>query len=125
LARRASAIGLSRSLPSVPSRRGAEANKVANAACTASTTPTWATNRRDPVRLLGVIPRHVEAGAPYCLWYAHWQGLNPVKGVGWQAFRTVVERIRKHLDGRVVWLRPSEITNRYQQAGGWGFLDNV
>src|SRR5271157_5952658 len=32
----ASAIGLSRSLPNVPSRRGVEANKVANVACTAS-----------------------------------------------------------------------------------------
>src|SRR5208337_428382 len=54
----ASAIGLSRSLPSVPSRRGVEANKVANAACTASTAPTWATNRRDPVRLPSSTPQN-------------------------------------------------------------------
>ena len=45
----------------------------------------------------GIIVRHVQAGAPYCIWYAHWQGLNPAKGVGWPAFTTVVERIRKHL----------------------------
>ncbi|MGC8639338.1 MAG: hypothetical protein ACP5XB_05600 [Isosphaeraceae bacterium] len=73
----------------------------------------------------GIIPRRVEAQAPYCLWYAHWQGLNPVKGVGWGALRTVVTRTRKHLDGHVVWLRPSDITRRYQEAGGWGFLDNL
>ncbi|MHC4406835.1 MAG: hypothetical protein ACYTG0_45020, partial [Planctomycetota bacterium] len=34
----------------------------------------------------GIIVRHVQEGAPYCLWYAHWQGLNPASGVGWQAF---------------------------------------
>ena len=48
----------------------------------------------------GIIVRHVEAGAPYCLFYGHWQGLNPVNGLGWKAFNTVVERIRKHLEGR-------------------------
>jgi hypothetical protein len=73
----------------------------------------------------GVIVRRVQAGAPYCLWYAHWQGLNPARGVGWQAFRTTVERIRTHLKGRVVWMRPSDITNRYQQSEGWSFLDHL
>ena len=57
-ARSASAIGLSRILPSVPSRRGADANSVANTACTASTTPTWATNRREPVRLPSSTPQN-------------------------------------------------------------------
>ncbi len=71
----------------------------------------------------GVIIRHVEAKSPYCIWYSHWQGLNPAKGVGWRAFTTVVERIRRHLGDRVVWMRPSDITDRYQQSGGWGFLD--
>ena len=71
----------------------------------------------------GIVVRHVEAHAPYCLWYSHWQGLNPAKGVGWRAFRTVVERIGKHLRDRVVWMRPSEITDRYHAAGGWGFID--
>ncbi len=73
----------------------------------------------------GIIVRHVAAGAPYCIWYAHWQGLNPAKGVGWKAFVTVVERIKKHLAERVVWMRPSEITARYHAADGWGFLANI
>jgi hypothetical protein len=73
----------------------------------------------------GAIVRHVQAGAPYCVWYAHWQGLNPGKGVGWPAFTTVVERIKKHLGERVVWMRPSDITGRYHKAGGWSFLDNL
>lgn len=73
----------------------------------------------------GIIVRRVAAQSPYCLWYSHWQGLNPAKGVGWQAFTTVVERIRKHLSERVVWMRPSDITDRYHQTGGWDFLDNV
>ena len=71
----------------------------------------------------GIVVRHVQAAAPYCIWYAHWQGLNPVKGVGWQAFTTVVERINKHLQNRVAWMRPSEITQRYRAAGGWSFLE--
>ena len=73
----------------------------------------------------GIIVRHLQASLPYCLWYSHWQGLNPVKGVGWRAFTTVIERIRTHLADRVVWLRPSDITNRYHQAGGWSFLDRM
>ena len=73
----------------------------------------------------GILVRHIESGAPYCIWYAHWQGLNPAKGVGWPAFVTVVERISRHLADRVVWMRPSEITDRYHAAGGWGFLDKV
>ncbi len=73
----------------------------------------------------GIIVRRVEALAPYCLWYSHWQGLNPAKGVGWRAFTTVVERIKKHLCDRVVWMRPSDITDRYQQSGGWGFIEQL
>lgn len=71
----------------------------------------------------GIVVRHVQAAAPYCIWYAHWQGLNPATGVGWSAFTTVVERIRRHLQDRVVWMRPSEITERYHAAGGWDFLE--
>jgi len=67
----------------------------------------------------GIIVNHVRNGAPYCIWYAHWQGLNPANGLGWRAFTTVVERIHKHLHDRVVWMRPSEITDRYHAAGGW------
>ncbi|MFB0551842.1 MAG: hypothetical protein ACETWQ_00885 [Phycisphaerae bacterium] len=73
----------------------------------------------------GILVHHIQSGAPYCIWYAHWQGLNPAKGVGWPAFVTVVERIRRHLPDRVVWMRPSEITDRYHAAGGWSFLENV
>jgi len=73
----------------------------------------------------GMIVRRVESGAPYCIWYAHWQGLNPGNGVGWRAFNAVVERVRKHMRERVVWMRPSDITNRYHKAGGWDFLDRL
>lgn len=73
----------------------------------------------------GILVRQVQGGAPYCLWYAHWQGLNPAKGVGWRAFTTVVERVRQHLGEQVVWMRPSDITNRYHAAGGWSFLDTL
>src|SRR4051812_3318222 len=44
----ASATGLRFVRLKVPSRRGADAKSVANAACTAITAPTCATNRRDP-----------------------------------------------------------------------------
>jgi hypothetical protein len=73
----------------------------------------------------GIVTEHVRSGAPYCLWYAHWQGLNPVNGVGWGAFTTVVERIHTHLRDQVVWMRPSEITDRYHAAGGWGFTGSL
>jgi hypothetical protein len=71
----------------------------------------------------GIIVRHLQARAPYCIWYMHWQGLNPAKGVGWRAFTTVIDRIHKHLADRVIWMRPSDITERYQAADGWSFLD--
>jgi hypothetical protein len=58
----------------------------------------------------GRIVSAVRAGAPYCIFYAHWQGLNPATGVGWQAFQTVVRRVRKHLADQVVWMRPSQYT---------------
>lgn len=73
----------------------------------------------------GILVRHLQSGAPYCIWYAHWQGLNPAKGVGWPAFTAVVERIGKHLRGQVTWMRPSEITDRYHAAGSWRFLDSL
>ena len=73
----------------------------------------------------GIVAHHIEAGAPYCLWYSHWQGLNPVNGLGWQAFVTVIDRIQTHFGDRVVWMRPSDITSRYLAAGGWGFLNGL
>jgi len=69
----------------------------------------------------GIIIRHLQENAPYCMWYMHWQGLNPENGVGWEAFKTVIERIEKHLGDQVVWMRPSEIVNHYHDAGGWDF----
>jgi hypothetical protein len=53
----------------------------------------------------------VRAGAPYCLFYAHWQGLNPVNGVGWDAFTRVVGRVHQHLGDQTVWMRPSDYTD--------------
>jgi len=73
----------------------------------------------------GIIVEHVRKGAPYCIWYAHWQGLNPVNGVGWPAFTTIVERIHKYLHDQVVWMRPTDITDRYHASGGWGFLSDI
>jgi hypothetical protein len=58
----------------------------------------------------GRIVEAVRAGAAYCIFYAHWQGLNPATGVGWQAFQSVVRRVRKFLADRVVWMRPSQYT---------------
>jgi hypothetical protein len=58
----------------------------------------------------------VRANAPYCLFYSHWQGLNPVNGVGWQAFSQLVQRVQHYLHGDVTWMRPSEITDEIQLA---------
>jgi hypothetical protein len=69
----------------------------------------------------GRIVELVRAGAPYCLFYAHWQGLNPATGVGWKAFTEVIERVHKHLGDQVVWMRPSEYTDLcHQSAAGVG-----
>jgi len=73
----------------------------------------------------GVIVRSVEKGDPCCLWYCHWWTVNPKNGVGWGEFQKVIQRIETHLEGRVVWMRPSDITNHYHQADGWEFLDNL
>ncbi|HUX95084.1 MAG TPA: hypothetical protein VMV47_05065 [Bacteroidales bacterium] len=73
----------------------------------------------------GIIIKHLESNAPYCMWYMHWQGLNPEKGVGWQAFRTVTSRINKHLSDKVIWMRPSDIVTAYHDAGGWDFTKSL
>jgi len=59
----------------------------------------------------GRIAEYIRKGAPYCLFHAHWQGLNPADGVGWDAFRLVVARIREFHEERVAWMRPSELTD--------------
>lgn len=69
----------------------------------------------------GIIIRHLKNNAPYCMWYMHWQGVNPEKGKGWAAFQTVNQRIRRHLGDRVKWMRPSDIVTSYHDAGGWSF----
>ena len=58
----------------------------------------------------GRIVEKVENGASHCLLYSHWQGLNPANGVGWEAFKAVVSRVEEHLADRVLWMRPSAIT---------------
>src|SRR5262245_56068991 len=57
-ARSTSATGLRRVWLKVPSHRGAWAQRVANAACTAIPTPTWATNRRDPLTFPSSTPQN-------------------------------------------------------------------
>jgi hypothetical protein len=54
----------------------------------------------------------VRAHAPYCLFYAHWQGLNPANGVGWKAFTQMVQRVDKYLHDDINWMRPSEYTDQ-------------
>jgi hypothetical protein len=73
----------------------------------------------------GIIVKHLEEGAPYCIWYMHWQGLNPESGVGWAAFTSVIERIEQHLADKVIWMRPSDIVTQYHDAGGWGFAETL
>ncbi len=59
----------------------------------------------------GRIVELVRAGVPYCMFFSHWQGLNPANGAGWEAFTQVVRRVQKHLRDQVVWMRPSEYTD--------------
>ncbi len=73
----------------------------------------------------GIIIRHLEENSPYCMWYMHWQGVNPEKGKGWNAFRTVTGRIDKHLSEKVIWMRPSDIVTACHDSGGWSFTDNL
>ena len=73
----------------------------------------------------GIIIKHLAENAPYCMWYMHWQGLNPEKGVGWEAFKTVNDRINKYLKDKVIWMRPSDIVTAYHDAGGWSFTGDL
>jgi len=61
----------------------------------------------------GRIVEKIRAGAPRCVLYSHWQGVNPAKGVGWEAFRQVARRVQTHYADRVVWMRPSALTALY------------
>ena len=73
----------------------------------------------------GIILQHLKNNVPYCMWYMHWQGLNPGNGVGWEAFEKVTGRIRQHLKDQVVWMRPSDIVTAYHDAGGWDFTEKL
>ena len=53
----------------------------------------------------------VRAQAPYCLFFTHWQGVNPANGVGWEAFTQVIRRVQRHLRDQIVWMRPSQYTD--------------
>lgn len=73
----------------------------------------------------GILQHHFENNSPYAMWYMHWQGVNPENGKGWDAFQTVIRRIRKHLEDKVIWMRPSDIATAYHDAGGWGFTKDL
>lgn len=66
----------------------------------------------------GRIPELLREGAPCCTFYAHWQGLNPHNGVGWEAFMRVVRRVQRFLGDRVVWMRPSDVVERFHTGRG-------
>jgi hypothetical protein len=53
----------------------------------------------------------VRAGAPYALFFGHWQGVNPANGLGWPVFTKLVARVQRHLKDQVVWMRPSDYTH--------------
>ncbi len=63
----------------------------------------------------GGIVDKIRAKASHCVFYGHWQGINPVNGVGWEAFRQVVQRIQKHYGDQVAWMRPSALTEIYHR----------
>lgn len=73
----------------------------------------------------GIITQHLKNNVPYCMWYMHWQGVNPEKGKGWEAFQTVNSRIRRHLGDMVIWMRPSDIVTAFHDAGDWSFTKNL
>jgi len=73
----------------------------------------------------GIILRHLKNNSPYCMWYMHWQGVNPENGKGWEAFQTVTTRIRRHLGDKVKWVRPSDIVTAYHDSGGWNFTKDL
>jgi hypothetical protein len=72
-----------------------------------------------------MIIQHLENKDPYCIWYMHWQGVNPGNGKGWEAFKTVNDRIKKYLSDYVLWMRPSDIVTAWHDYGGWGFTANL
>jgi hypothetical protein len=68
----------------------------------------------------GRIVELVRGGASYCLFFAHWQGMNPANGAGWEAFTQLVARVKTFLGDQVVWMRPSEFTDRLLAANSKG-----
>jgi hypothetical protein len=53
----------------------------------------------------------VRSGAPYALFFGHWQGVNPANGLGWPVFTQLVARVQRFLKDEVIWMRPSEYTD--------------
>jgi hypothetical protein len=64
----------------------------------------------------GRIVELVRGQARYCLFFAHWQGLNPANGVGWEAFTQVIRRVQRYLRDEIEWMRPSEFTDSLLKA---------
>jgi hypothetical protein len=73
----------------------------------------------------GRIVELLREGAPYCLYYSHWQGYNPHDGIGWQAFQTMVDRIETHLAGEVEWARPTDICDDALASGAYDRLESL
>jgi hypothetical protein len=64
----------------------------------------------------GNIPDLVNAGAPHCIFCAHWFTMNPSKPAGWQVFQDIIQRINTHLGDRIEWTKPSDIGARLHHA---------
>jgi hypothetical protein len=73
----------------------------------------------------GRIVELLRAGAPYCLFYCHWQGFNPHDGLGWDAFVEMVRRVNKLFGDRIEWKRPSDIAAEHEQSGTYLTVDQV
>jgi hypothetical protein len=63
----------------------------------------------------GKIAERILARDFHYVFYAHWQGVNPARGVGWGAFKQVVERVNKHYANRLVWMRPRALTELFHR----------
>jgi hypothetical protein len=51
------------------------------------------------------------------MFYTHWQGVNPLTGIGWQAFTQVMARVEKYLGNDIEWMRPSDYLERVHKGG--------
>ncbi len=51
----------------------------------------------------------IRSQSPMAIFHMHWPGINPATGLGWLAFKELVERLERQFGDRIVWKRPSEI----------------